>query len=359
MDEVNKKRKFETDGVPHETFDMVMEKISLWEPDQLRKVLATVGSQSQMALNAITEESESDPKMRKIFVRNLPYTTTDASLRAVFEAYGPVSEAVVIQDKMKGQSKGFGFVTYETTASANACLMEPTKTVDGRQAFINLAAKKENAAAGGVGSAVGASAGGAGGSTEDITLRKLFVRSLSYDTTSQDVHEYFKQYGEVAEAVVLTNRDTGTSKGYGFVTMATTAGAQCALQETTKQLAGRTIYVKLAATDDGNSRNNQAQSSGFMAQNQFGMAAASFNPAMMGNMAAMMGGMDAGQAAQAAMMGQQAAQAYGQQAAAAAAYGQQSQQAQYNPAAVANYAQQYQQYQQQVSQQQQQQQAPY
>jgi RNA recognition motif-containing protein len=108
---------------------------------------------------------------------------------------------------------------------------------------VNLAAKKDHTSApaeGGVGSGVGAPGGDA-----DIALRKLFVRSLSYDTNSNALHEIFSAFGEVAEAVVLTNKQTGTSKGFGFVTMANTGGAKKAMEEPTKQINGRNVYVKL------------------------------------------------------------------------------------------------------------------
>jgi heterogeneous nuclear ribonucleoprotein A1/A3 len=258
--DLTKKRKLDgEEEATGATLTEVQSMILLWDQDQLRKVLAKLGSESSAALEAIKEENRADPKMRKIFVRNLPYTTNDASLRTVFEQHGVVEEAVVIMDKAKGQSKGFGFVTYQNVEDAEKCLETPTKEIDGRQAFVNLAAKKDSAATpalGGVGTAVTAS--GLQKTGEDIDLRKLFVRSLSYETTSAELNEFFSQFGEVSEAVVLTNRDTGTSKGYGFVTMATSAAAAEALLEPTKQLAGRTCHVKLAATNDGNRPSNAA-----------------------------------------------------------------------------------------------------
>ncbi len=48
--------------------------------------------------------------MRKIYVGNLPYTTTDEELRAAFERYGEVYSAEVVTDRETGRSRGFGFV---------------------------------------------------------------------------------------------------------------------------------------------------------------------------------------------------------------------------------------------------------
>jgi RNA recognition motif-containing protein len=55
--------------------------------------------------------------------------------------------------------------------------------------------------------------------SRDTTYTKIFVGGLPYHTTDQTLHEYFKQFGEIEEAVVITDRQTQKSRGYGFVTM--------------------------------------------------------------------------------------------------------------------------------------------
>jgi len=50
----------------------------------------------------------------KLFVGNLSWSTTDASLREAFESYGVVTEAKIIFDRETGKSRGFGFVTFES-----------------------------------------------------------------------------------------------------------------------------------------------------------------------------------------------------------------------------------------------------
>ncbi len=54
----------------------------------------------------------------KLFVGNLSYTTTDATMKAAFEAVGTVVSASVISDRMSGRSKGFGFVEMSTEEEA-------------------------------------------------------------------------------------------------------------------------------------------------------------------------------------------------------------------------------------------------
>jgi RNA recognition motif-containing protein len=77
--------------------------------------------------------------------------------------------------------------------------------------------------------------------------KKLFVGSLSWNTDDRGLREAFAPFGEVAEAVVITDRDTGRSRGFGFVTFADDDGADkavAALNNT--ELDGRTIRVDVA-----------------------------------------------------------------------------------------------------------------
>jgi RNA recognition motif-containing protein len=60
--------------------------------------------------------------------------------------------------------------------------------------------------------------------------KKLHVGNLTYSVTHTNLEEWFAQYGTVQSANVITDRDTGRSKGFGFVEMATDAQAQAAIQ---------------------------------------------------------------------------------------------------------------------------------
>lgn len=75
---------------------------------------------------------------------------------------------------------------------------------------------------------------------------KLFVGSLPWSISSDKLQELFSQYGEITEAIVITDRDTGRSKGFGFVTFAQEADAKKALEMDGKEVEGRTIVVNVA-----------------------------------------------------------------------------------------------------------------
>lgn len=76
---------------------------------------------------------------------------------------------------------------------------------------------------------------------------KLFVGSLSWGTTSEALREAFAQAGTVADAVVISDRMSGRSKGFGFVEMSTPEEAQAAIDMWhEKELDGRKIIVNEA-----------------------------------------------------------------------------------------------------------------
>jgi RNA recognition motif-containing protein len=77
--------------------------------------------------------------------------------------------------------------------------------------------------------------------------KKLFVGSLSWDTNDQQLRDAFAAFGEVSEAVVITDRNTGRSRGFGFVTFEDDEAADKAIAGLNNtELDGRTIRVDVA-----------------------------------------------------------------------------------------------------------------
>jgi RNA recognition motif-containing protein len=60
--------------------------------------------------------------------------------------------------------------------------------------------------------------------------KRLYVGNLGYSVTSQDLQELFEQYGQVRSAQVLSDRETGRSRGFGFVEMENDADADAAIE---------------------------------------------------------------------------------------------------------------------------------
>lgn len=98
---------------------------------------------------------------KKLYVGNLSFDTTDASLRDLFAAHGSVDSAQIIQDRDTGRSKGFGFVEMSSSQEAQAAITAlDGQDHGGRALKVNEAKPKENRSGGGGGGSRGGYGGG-------------------------------------------------------------------------------------------------------------------------------------------------------------------------------------------------------
>uniref|UniRef100_H2Y9E0 RRM domain-containing protein n=1 Tax=Ciona savignyi TaxID=51511 RepID=H2Y9E0_CIOSA len=81
---------------------------------------------------------------------------------------------------------------------------------------------------------------------KDTTYTKIFVGGLPYHTTDASLRDYFATFGDIEEAVVITDRQTGKSRGYGFVTMSEKSAAERACKDPNPVIDGRKANVNLA-----------------------------------------------------------------------------------------------------------------
>ncbi len=84
---------------------------------------------------------------------------------------------------------------------------------------------------------------------------KLYVGNLSFQTQEFDLRDHFAQHGDVISASIVTDRDTGRSRGFGFVEMADEAGAKAAQENLDgRDLDGRQLKVNEAKPRTDNRR---------------------------------------------------------------------------------------------------------
>ncbi|KAL8240414.1 hypothetical protein R6Q59_013769 [Mikania micrantha] len=81
----------------------------------------------------------------------------------------------------------------------------------------------------------------------DTTHTKVFVGGLAWETDSEALHRYFEQFGEILEAVVIIDKYTGRSKGYGFVTFRDAEAADRACADPIPVIDGRRANCNLAS----------------------------------------------------------------------------------------------------------------
>lgn len=131
----------------------------------------------------------------KIFVAGMPPDTKEDHVRAAFAKYGQIELVQLIRNKITGNFRGFGFVTFAHSNSVRACLGWPHevngKFVDVKQSF----AKGDTC-------------------TQD---RKLFIALFPYESTEQDLINAFSRYGNILKVEIIRDREKYKTRGFAFI----------------------------------------------------------------------------------------------------------------------------------------------
>ena len=90
-------------------------------------------------MNGLGKPELRSSDLKKIYVGNLPFTTTDEDLRELFATHGEVSSAAVVMDRETGRSRGFGFVEMDTVIADTAIAALNGRSVGGRSLRVNEA----------------------------------------------------------------------------------------------------------------------------------------------------------------------------------------------------------------------------
>lgn len=77
-------------------------------------------------------------------------------------------------------------------------------------------------------------------------MKKIYVGNLSYDVDEQSLEEEFARFGNIEKTIIIKDRVTGRSKGFGFIEYATDSSAQSALTMDGQQFRTRALKVSLA-----------------------------------------------------------------------------------------------------------------
>ncbi|KAB5561144.1 hypothetical protein DKX38_006101 [Salix brachista] len=101
-----------------------------------------------------------------------------------------------------------------------------------------------------------------GGQFGDTTYTKVFVGGLAWETQKETMKKYFEQFGEILEAVVIIEKNTGRSKGYGFVTFKEAEAAKKACVDPAPVIDGRKANCNLASLGVQRSRPSTPQHGG-------------------------------------------------------------------------------------------------
>ncbi|KAF5401003.1 Heterogeneous nuclear ribonucleoprotein A3 [Paragonimus heterotremus] len=169
---------------------------------------------------------------RKLFVGGLNPVTDDFRLREFYSQFGTVTDAVVMKD-IAGRSRGFGFVTYSDPQMADVACNHRPHEIDGKVVDAKKAVPK----------------GGAYPEPE-TPVCKIFVGGIRRNIRDDDLFEYFSRFGSIVEAVIMMDKETNQSRGFGFVTFGDTDSVDRVVADSPHSLGGYPIDVKKAVAKD-------------------------------------------------------------------------------------------------------------
>uniref|UniRef100_A0A0E0LNP9 RRM domain-containing protein n=1 Tax=Oryza punctata TaxID=4537 RepID=A0A0E0LNP9_ORYPU len=177
----------------------------------------------------------------KVFVGNLPFSVDSSQLAGLFEQAGSVEMVEVVYDRQTGRSRGFGFVTMSTAEEAGAAVEQFNGyTFQGRPLRVNSGPPppRDDFAP--------RSPRGGGGNNFDSS-NKLYVGNLAWGVDNSTLENLFREQGNVLDAKVIYDRESGRSRGFGFVTYGSAEEVNNAISNLDGvDLDGRQIRVTVA-----------------------------------------------------------------------------------------------------------------
>jgi len=167
----------------------------------------------------------------KIFIGGLPTETTDFDLKNYFVRFGVLADVVVMKDKITGNGRGFGFVTFEDPQVAEKVVAQ-RHTIRGRSVEAKLAIPR----------------GEAPGPRSDPSDRvtKIFVGGLASTVSEADFKNYFSRWGKIMDAQIMVDHTTKRSRGFGFITFENYKSVEDVIRIRTHEIKGKPIDIKKA-----------------------------------------------------------------------------------------------------------------
>lgn len=166
----------------------------------------------------------------KLFIGGLNVQTSESGLRGHFEAFGTLTDCVVVVNPQTKRSRCFGFVTYSNVEEADAAMAASPHAVDGNTVELKRAVSREDSARPGA----------------HAKVKKLFVGGLKGDVAEGDLIEHFSQFGAVEKAEIIADKQSGKKRGFGFVYFQSHDAADKAAVVKFHPIQGHRVEVKKA-----------------------------------------------------------------------------------------------------------------
>ncbi|VDL92313.1 unnamed protein product [Schistocephalus solidus] len=160
---------------------------------------------------------EEDVNPKGIFVSNLPEVTKDCNLYEYFSKFGLITDVFLLKDTKRLDSRRCGMVFFREADSVKKVFAAQPHLINATQVTI-MPARKKNSNDIKPHTKMKMSHGGT--STSTLNTATIFVGRLKPTTTEDDLERYFSKFGTVLDVEVITDRSTGRSRGFAFVTFA-------------------------------------------------------------------------------------------------------------------------------------------
>ncbi|OJJ47742.1 hypothetical protein ASPZODRAFT_141312 [Penicilliopsis zonata CBS 506.65] len=165
--------------------------------------------------------SQRDPALRKtgqgnVFIKNLDSAIDNKALHDTFAAFGNILSCKVAQDEF-GNSKGYGFVHYETAEAANNAIKHVNgMLLNDKKVFVGHHISKKDRQS----------------KFEEMkaNFTNIYIKNIDPDTTDDEFRQLFEKFGDITSATLSRDQD-GKSRGFGFVNYATHESAQAAVED--------------------------------------------------------------------------------------------------------------------------------
>lgn len=178
--------------------------------------------------------SQRDPALRKtgqgnVFIKNLDVAIDNKALHDTFAAFGNILSCKVAQDE-HGNSKGYGFVHYETDeAAAQAIKHVNGMLLNEKKVYVGYHIPKKDRQS----------------KFEEMKANytNVYVKNINHEVTEEEFREFFSKYGEITSSSLARDSE-GKPRGFGFVNYMTHASAAKAVEELNgKEWRGMELYV--------------------------------------------------------------------------------------------------------------------
>ncbi|KAK7378873.1 hypothetical protein VNO80_04321 [Phaseolus coccineus] len=227
---------------PSATFDGLEVGLDITESRQDEPVTETSEKTEQEEERKV---SDYDNDAGRLYIGNLPFSITNSQLAELFGEAGTVASVEIVYDRVTGRSRGFAFVTMESVEDAKEAIrMFDGSQVGGRTAKVNFPEVPK----GGERLVMGAKVRNNYRGFVDSPY-KIYCGNLGWGVNSQGLREAFAEQPGILSAKVVYEKDSGRSRGFGFVSFTTAESAAAALDFMNGvEVQGRPLRLNIAET---------------------------------------------------------------------------------------------------------------